>query len=128
MAYLRIMELLRDVTSQTTVAERWHVCPDNVDLTTVQSYLIGRLGDPLRVATSDGSDELIGWVFAAPETMEGDRDQHEVVAVPVLCQPDIPWTPAFQSQREERARFEALAKQYGTDLQVEHVPQKPWAG
>ena len=68
MAYLRIMELLCDVASQTTVAERWHVCPDNVDLTTVQSYLTQRLGDPLRVATTDGSDEMIGWVFAAPET------------------------------------------------------------
>ena len=126
MTHLRIMELLRDTTSQTTVAERWHGCPDDVDLTTVQSYLATRFGAPIRIATADGSDEMVGWVFTAPATIKGDRDQHEVVAVPALCHPDAPWTPAFQFQREERERFEKFANQHETELQVEHVPQKPW--
>ncbi len=128
---MRIMEVLYDIPRQTCVSERWHICPEDVDLTTVQSYLSQRLGDPIRIAmtsTPEDSESLIGWVFRAPDDwpVDGDRTHHELVAIPVVCHPDMPWTPAFQLQRDERQRFEALAKTYGTELQVEYVPQSPW--
>ena len=128
---MRIMELLYDIPSQSCVGERWHICPEDVDLTTVQSYLSQRLGDPRRIAmtsTPEDAESVIGWVFRVPDdwSVDGDRTRHELVAIPVVCHRDIPWTPAFQFQREERRRFEALAKQYGTELDVEHVSETAW--
>ena len=125
------MERLYDIPRQTCVGERWHHCPEDVDVTTVQSYLSQRLGDPLRIAmtsTPDDAESVTGWVCQAPDDwpVDGDRTHDALAAIPVVCHPDLPWTPAFPFQREERRRFDALAKAYGTELQVEHVPQTAW--
>ncbi len=93
------------------VDARLEPCPPDVEPATVQSYLTGKFGEPLRLvwtSTIRHPRVDIGWVFPGSPATGTDAAQ-EILAIPTLIADDGTLQHMFEVQADQRQQFEQLA-------------------
>ena len=108
---------------------RLEPCPPDVDPATVQSYLTGKFGEPLRLvwtSTSHRPRVDIGWVFAGGPAARTDT-AHEILCIPTLIAEDGTLQHMFEVQADQRQQFEQLAASGAFDShQVITAPRRDY--